>query len=511
MIKDINNITVPLETNIDEIVEIAIKKSGLHKKSVTGYKIKRRSVDARRKKVQFNYCISLFTDNDGIYKEEIPEFGKNPITERPVIIGSGPAGLFCAYILAKYGYKPVLYERGKSVEERVKAIEKFNTTAKLDTQTNIQFGEGGAGTFSDGKLTTRIGDKHCDDVLRIFTEFGAPEEIQYLAKAHIGTDILRNVIVNMRNQIIKMGGEVHFESCLTDITVKNNKLESIRINENTVKCSMLILATGHSSRDTYYMLAEKDIFMEPKAFAVGVRIEHKQDFINKVQYGDYAGHPALGAADYRLAYNGAERSCFSFCMCPGGYVVAAASEENSIVVNGMSNHSRNGENANSALVVNVTQNDYNGILGGIEFQRLMEQTAFDKNHPYYAPVQNTEDFLNGKKSKVIKNITPTYPIGYIEADLNTILPPFVSKTLNDGINYFDTKIHNFSSSSIITGVETRTSAPVRITRNENMESINIKGVFPIGEGAGYAGGIMSAAVDGMKMAEKIISEYSPLS
>ena len=330
-----------------------------------------------------------------------------------------------------------------------------------------------------------------------------------MAKAHIGTDILREVIVNIRNEIIRLGGEIFFENTLEDIVIKNGKLDSIKVNNEYIDCKVLILAIGHSARDTYYMLSSKDIFMEPKAFAVGVRIEHLQSYIDKTQYGDFAGHPLLGAADYSLKYNGPERSCFSFCMCPGGYVVGAMSEEDTVVTNGMSNHARNGENSNSALVVNVTQSDYNGILGGIEFQRLMEKAAFNKNYPYYAPVQNTVDFLNNKISSNIKKPVPTYPIGYVETDLNDILPPFVSNTLREALPYFDTKMKDYTKNSVITGVETRTSAPVRITRNEDMQSINVRGLFPIGEGAGYAGGIMSAAVDGIKAAEKIINEYAP--
>ena len=508
MIKTIN-ITVPLETSKEELFSIAIKKSGLHKKAVTGYKINRRSVDARRKNVQFNYSITLFTHNDSIKKSEEIKKGTKKSESRPVIIGSGPAGLFCAYVLAKNGYAPIMFERGKCVDERVKAIHLLNTSAQLDCNTNIQFGEGGAGTFSDGKLTTRINSPHCEDVLDIFIQFGAPDEIQYMAKAHIGTDILRNVIKNMRNEIIRLGGEVHFESKLEDIVIKNGKVDSIKVNNESINCKVLILAIGHSARDTYYMLADKDIFMEAKAFAVGVRIENPQDFIDKSQYGDFAGHPMLGAADYVLKYNGENRSCFSFCMCPGGYVVGAMSEEGTVVTNGMSNHARDGENANSALVVNVTQQDYNGILGGIEFQRNMEKAAYIKEHPYFAPVQNTTDFLEKRVTKEFKNTSPTYPIGCKGADLNNILPSFVANTLREALPYFDTRIKGFAQNSIMTGVETRTSAPVRISRNEDMESISVKGLYPIGEGAGYAGGIMSAAVDGIKAAEKIIGTYAP--
>ncbi len=510
MIKTVNNITVPLETSKEELISIAIKKSGLTKSKVTGYKINRRSVDARRKNVQFNYSITLFTYNDSIKKDNEIQYGTKKLQSRPVIIGTGPAGLFSAYILAKNGYKPIVFERGKCVDERVKAIHLLNSTATLDTNTNIQFGEGGAGTFSDGKLTTRINSPHCEEVLNIFTKFGADEEIQYLAKAHIGTDVLREVIKNMRNETIRLGGEVYFENKLEDITIKNGKINSVKVNGKEVECDILLLAIGHSARDTYYMLSSKDIFMEPKAFAVGVRIENPQDFIDKSQYGDFAGHPMLGPADYTLKYNGEKRSCFSFCMCPGGYVVGAMSEEGTVVTNGMSNHARNGENANSALVVNVTQQDYNGILGGIEFQRQMEKLAFDKANPYYAPVQNTFDFLKKKPSKVIKSTGPTYPVGHILTDINKILPDFVSATLQEALPYFDTRIKGFAQNSVITGVETRTSAPVRITRNENMESISVKGLYPVGEGAGYAGGIMSAAVDGIKVAEKIMSEYAPI-
>lgn len=510
MIKIINNITVPLDTSKEELFSIAIKKSGIPQQSVTGYKINRRSVDARRKNVQFNYSITLFTDNETIEKKQKLQQGTKKLETRPIIIGSGPAGLFCAYILAKNGYRPILFERGKCVDERVKAIHLLNTSATLDPNTNIQFGEGGAGTFSDGKLTTRINSPHCEEVLDIFTNFGAPEEIQYMAKAHIGTDILRDVIKNMRNEIIRMGGEVHFESKLEDLTIKNGKIDSIKVNTEQIDCKVLLLAIGHSARDTYYMLSNKEIFMEPKAFAVGVRIENPQEFIDKSQYGDFAGHPMLGAADYVLKYNGENRSCFSFCMCPGGYVVGAMSENGTVVTNGMSNHARDGENANSALVVNVTKEDYNGVLGGIEFQRLMEKSAYSKANPYYAPVQNTTDFLEKRITKTVKNTTPTYPIGYVGADLNNILPDFVAKTLHEALPYFDTRIKGFAQNSIITGVETRTSAPVRITRNEDMESISVKGLYPIGEGAGYAGGIMSAAVDGIKAAEKIIKIYAPM-
>lgn len=510
MMITVNNITVPLDMSEEELILVAIKKSGLSKKQVTGYRIERRSVDARRKNVQFNYSISLFTGDNREAKKEKPVFGTKRLENPPVVVGTGPAGLFAAYELAKNGYCPIVFERGGSVDERVKTINSLNTTATLNTQTNIQFGEGGAGTFSDGKLTTRINSPLCRQVLETFNNFGAPDDILYLGKPHIGTDVLRDVIKNMRNEIICLGGKVYFNSLVEDVVIKNGRIDHIRVNNETVNCKVLLLAIGHSARDTYYMLAKKDIFMEPKAFAVGVRVETPQDFIDKSQYGDFAGHPKLGAADYTLRYNGENRSCFSFCMCPGGYVVGAMSEEGTVVTNGMSNYARDGENANSALVVNVTQDDFNGVLGGIEFQRQMEKAAYDKVRPYTAPVQNTTDFIERRISEEIKNVEPTYPIGVRCEDLNNILPNFVADTLRDALSYFDTRIKGFTQNSVITGVETRTSAPLRITRNDDLESISVKGLYPIGEGAGYAGGIMSAAVDGIKAAEKIMEEYSPI-
>lgn len=507
--KDINNIFVPVDAKTEEVYKTALKKSGLSKNSITGFKVIRRSVDARHKNVRFNYCIRLYTGDENNFEKKEQKYGTKKLNFRPVIIGTGPAGLFCAYNLAKHGYKPVLIERGDSVKNRINSVERFYKSGNLDMNTNIQFGEGGAGTFSDGKLTTRINSPQCENVLSIFRKFGAPKDILYLAKPHIGTDILRNVIVNIRKDITDNGGSVEFLSRLENIKIKNDKIVSITVNGEERPCDVLILAIGHSARDTYQMLFEKGVFMEPKAFAAGVRIEHKRDFIDKSQYGIYAGHPKLGAADYHLAYNGRDRSCFSFCMCPGGYVTAASSEDGGVVVNGMSNYKRDGDNSNSALVVNVTAKDFSGVLGGIEFQRKMERAAFFKNNPYFAPVQNTNDFINNKTSFDISGITPTYPVGKICADLNKILPGFISKTLRESLLYFDTKIKNFTENSVLTGVETRTSSPLRITRNKDMQSINVSNLYPVGEGAGYAGGIMSSAADGLNLSEKLISAYSP--
>jgi len=516
---EVNNILISLNHNIEDVLELAVKKIGIKKRDVLNHTIARRSVDARRNNIRFNYCVILDVNDktkpnsnakilEDTQKKELV-IGNEELSDRPIIIGAGPAGLFAAYILAKNGYKPLVIERGGTVQERTQSIGKFITTKTLNTEINIQFGEGGAGTFSDGKLTTRIDDERCQTVLEIFAKYGAPSDILYLAKPHIGTDKLRKIIINMRNEIIKLGGEFNFNKKFQDFEITNNNLYSAVINNDELPCKVLILAIGHSARDTYEMLHKKEVAMSPKAFAIGVRVEHLQDFINTSQYGDFADHPMLGMAEYRLAYNGMDRSCFSFCMCPGGSVVAATSEENGVVVNGMSNYARDGVNANSALVVNIRTDDYYGVLGGIDFQRKYEKLAYSLNRDYSAPVQCTADFLNHVKSTGLKGVTPTYPTGYEFCRLDDCLPDFVSKTLRDGIRYFDSRIKNFSANSVLTGVETRTSAPVRILRDDNLESINVKGLYPVGEGAGYAGGIMSAAVDGIKVAEKIIAKYSP--
>ncbi len=510
----VSNIIMPLEHTVDEVFYEAQLISGVSKERIKSKKFLRRSVDARRNTVRFNYSVLFDVEgtvkpNDFTVVVDKPRqqyYTEKALPYRPVIIGMGPAGLFAAYYLAKCGCRPIVFERGGAMEKRVRKTHDFFENAKLDAECNIQFGEGGAGTFSDGKLTTRINDCICDLVLEIFAENNAPDEILYLAKPHIGTDKLRDVIVSIRNDIINMGGEIHFESKLNAINMKNNALHSIRVNNTDLECKAVLLAIGHSARDTYKMLFKSNVAMSAKPFAVGVRIEHLQEDIDKSQYGSFAGHKMLGSADYRLAYNASERSCFSFCMCPGGSVVAAASEELGVVVNGMSNHSREGKNANSAIVVGVRESDFDGVLGGIALQRQLEASAYDLGGgAYAAPVQMTSDFLENKCSSRLGKVEPTYPIGYKTDDLCGCLPDFAVKYLQEGLRYFDTKIKGFTKGSVLTGVETRTSAPVRIIRNEKMESINVKGLFPVGEGAGYAGGIMSSAVDGIKAAQMLLS------
>ncbi|MGL5380780.1 NAD(P)/FAD-dependent oxidoreductase, partial [Clostridium sp.] len=426
------------------------------------------------------------------------------------------AGIFAALLLAEKGYKPLVIERGEDVDKRTITVDKFWETGELNLESNVQFGEGGAGAFSDGKLTTRIKDTRCDYVLKELVKAGAPEEITYIGKPHVGTDLLKEVVKNIRKKIISLGGEVRFSSKLEIINSKDGKVESIVVNGENIKCENLILAIGHSSRDTYTMLNDIGVFMEPKAFAIGVRIEHPQTVINKSQYGDAHEHPRLKAAEYRLTYQSKklERAVYSFCMCPGGVVVAAASEENRLVSNGMSYHARDLDNANSALVVTVGPEDFEGdsALSGMEFQRHYEELAYKLgggNHK--APVQLVGDFMNDKVSEKLGKVTPSYTAGYVFKDLRECLPSYVVEALKEAIVEFDRKIKGYGSAdAVLTGIETRTSAPVRIKRNDGLESISFEGLYPAGEGAGFAGGIISAAVDGLKVAEKIINKYKPL-
>ncbi len=509
----VSNVMMPLEHSIDEVFKAACKTGGIDEAAVVSNKILRRSVDARKGTVRFNYSVLFELDktvklNDFTVLADAPKadyFCEPTLPYRPMIAGMGPAGLFAGYYLAKCGCRPIIIERGGSIEKRTEKTAAFAKSGVLDTECNIQFGEGGAGTFSDGKLTTRINDPRCDLVLDILAQHGAPQDILYLAKPHIGTDLLRGVIVTMRNAIIAMGGEIRFDSRLDSVGIRHNRLVSVVVNGEEHECKGLLLATGHSARDTYQMLFDKGVAMSAKPFAVGVRIEHLQEDIDRAQYGKYAGHPMLGAADYRLTYNGG-RSVFSFCMCPGGSVVAAASEECGVAVNGMSNHSRSGKNANSAIVVSISERDFDGVLGGVSFQRRLERAAYELGGGgYFAPVQLTSDFVNDRVTHSRSKVEPTYPIGTNAANLANCLPEPIVSALKDGLRSFDTKIKGFTKDSVLTGLETRTSAPVRILRGEHMESVNVKGLYPVGEGAGYAGGIMSSAVDGIKAAQMLLS------
>ncbi|MFZ5353858.1 MAG: NAD(P)/FAD-dependent oxidoreductase [Bacillota bacterium] len=534
---ELNNIKHSLNNasvnEMEFLTDYAADKLKLSRKNIKSVRITKKSVDARKKddiflvytilaEIEEKYDISKLNKLSGVsphISEPMEQivYGSKKIENRPIIIGSGPAGLFAGLILAENGYKPLILERGSDVDSRAKSIEAFFEYGSFDSTTNIQFGEGGAGTFSDGKLTTRIKDKRCDLVLDRLVKAGAPNEILYLNKPHIGTDVLRQVVKNLRKLIIKLGGEVRFLSRVTDIVIQNNTAKAVIVNDSErIESDVIIAALGHSARDTYKMLFDKGVKMISKPFSIGVRIEHKQSMINEAQYGKFAGHPLLGAADYLLSYKSVKqnRTAYSFCMCPGGLVVAAASEANMLVTNGMSEYKRDRENSNSALVVSVAPEDFKSYhpLAGMEYQRIWEGKAFELGGGnYYAPVQLVGDFLKGSKSKTYKAVMPSYMPGTIPADLRVCLPEYVTDTLSEALVNFDRKIKGFASTdALMTGVETRTSAPIRIVRKENMESENISNLYPVGEGAGYAGGIMSAAVDGIKIAEKIIQEFAPV-
>ncbi|WP_244834420.1 FAD-dependent protein [Clostridium sp. BJN0001] len=526
----INNLHLNLDEDKDDLKKKARKKLGISENAIKNIEIIKESLDARKKNdIKFNYSIDVYTEDDekvlksahskDIRFEEIEKrediiHGNEKLIERPVIIGFGPAGIFAALTLAKNGYKPIVYERGENVDKRTKTVNNFWKTGKLNTESNVQFGEGGAGAFSDGKLTTRIKDHRCSFILDEFIKSGAPEEIKYQAKAHVGTDLLKGVVKNIRKQIIDLGGEVNFESKLEKIEISEGKLKAIVVNGIRRECNALILAIGHSSRDTYEMIYDEGVNMEAKAFAIGVRAEHPQEIINISQYGKYFDHPKLHAADYRLSYQSAKlkRGIYSFCMCPGGIVVAAASEKERLVSNGMSYHARDGVNANSALVVTVNPDDFKGSspLRGMYFQRHYESLAYKLGGGgYKAPVQLVGDFLKDRKSTKLGSVKPSYTAGYVFEELKNCLPSYVIDGLKEGIINFDSKIKGYGmDDAVLTGIETRTSAPVRIDRNKNLESINVSGLYPCGEGAGFAGGIISAAVDGIKSAESLITKYS---
>lgn len=510
----LKDIKINEDISNEEILKLACKKYKIKKDDVIKWLIYKKSIDARKKdNIFYNYTIDMECKNEkNIKNVEYVEKEKNEeikvnrkSTYKPVIIGAGPAGLFAALTLAQNGIKPIIIEQGKKVEERKIDVDNFRRCGKLNTLSNVQFGEGGAGTFSDGKLTTGIHNVFCKKVLQEFYNFGAPEQILYINKPHIGTDNLINIIRNIREEIIKLGGKFLFNEKVTDFEIEDNKIKSV-ICSRKIETDTVILAIGHSARDTFEKLYEKGIKMEPKNFSVGVRIEHKQKMINNSQYSENT-KLKLPPAEYKLVYHGNERSCYTFCMCPGGVVMASSSEEKTIVTNGMSRFLRDGENANSAILVNVTPNDFenDSPIAGIYFQKKLEEKAYILGGSnYYAPIQRVEDFLENRKSTYIGEIKPTYLPGVTLSNLNEILPDFVAQTLKEGIIYFDKKIKGFANKdAIITGVETRSSSPVKIVRDENLVA-NVKGIYPCGEGAGYAGGIMSAAVDGIKCAIKVL-------
>lgn len=528
----INNLAIPFDDKSD-LKKTVAKRLKLPLQAVLEVVVVRKAIDARRRnnsKINFVYSLDVKIseneqklinkfkkDNNVMITPNRPTeeivYGDIKLKHAPIVIGLGPAGLLAAYTLAQHGYKPIVVERGDNIDDRTKAVADFWQNRNLKTESNIQFGEGGAGTFSDGKLTTRVSDEKMKDILELFVKAGAPEEIKYLHKPHIGTDKLRNVVKYLRQEIIAAGGEVRFKAKVTDIKIIEGNISEVIINgQETLPCEVVVLAIGHSARDTYEMLYQRNVELEAKPFAIGVRIEHPQELIDKAQYGEYAGVANLAAADYSLVYNDIEtkRSAYSFCMCPGGMVVGATSEENQVVTNGMSNYQRNSGIANSAIIVTVNTDDFGGnVLDGISFQRKYEKLAFEVGgENYNAPMQTVGDFLNNNVGSTDFLVKPTYLPGVKSADLRDCLPKFVTTTIAKALPYFGQKIKGFDAPNVVmTGVETRTSAPVRIVRNKELVSLNTKGLYPTGEGAGYAGGIMSAAIDGMNVAIKIINKY----
>ena len=516
----VRQVKVHIDSN--NIVKKIASKLNIKEQDIINYQVIKESIDARDKNNLFYiYEVDVnVKDEDNVLKNnksndilksekieyKIEVSGTHSLNKRPIIVGSGPAGLFSAYYLAKLGYKPLIIERGEEVEKRIKSVEEFWNNNKLNINSNVQFGEGGAGTFSDGKLNTLVKDKfgRKDEILKMFVEFGADKSILYKNKPHIGTDVLIKIVKNMRDKIISWGGTYRFSTVLTDINIENNKIKSIIVNNNEeIETDILILAIGHSARDTFKMLYNKNINMSPKPFALGIRIMHPQEMINQNQYGTNK----LGSADYKLTYKASNnRGVYSFCMCPGGYVVNASSEENKLAINGMSYSKRDSGIANSAIVVTVNPTDYGEKpLDGVEFQRVLEEKTYKLGNGNI-PVQLYGDYKNNVVSSKF-NFEPCIKGKYEFTNINDIFPDYINESLKEAIDNFNNKIKGFNrEDAIISAIESRTSSPVRIERNESFEC-NINGIYPIGEGAGYAGGITTSAIDGLKVVEIIASTY----
>ena len=535
----VNQVKLPLSHRQEDILYKTAKILRIAPGKILSWQIVKKSIDARKKpEITVVYSVDVCVASqdkvlagcksaqvqevtDKVYR--FPDEGNDVLKHRPIIIGTGPAGLLCGYLLSKHGYRPLILERGKPVEQRREDVEKFWQEGALDPASNVQFGEGGAGAFSDGKLNTLVKDKfgRNKEVLRVFVEAGAPEEILYEAKPHIGTDILCTVVRNLRNQIIAWGGEVRFETQVTDFFCQENHVTGVIVNGNErIECEVIVLAIGHSARDTFEMLHEKHIPMEAKSFAVGLRMEHPRRMIDKMQYGT-ADHPLLPAASYKVtAQTSSGRGVYSFCMCPGGYVVNASSEPDRLAVNGMSYSNRDGNNSNSAMIVTVTTEDYedDSSLAGIAFQRKLEERAYQIGVGA-VPVETYGDYRHAvtgdeaEASMIRQNypdFTPAIKGAYRMAAVHDILPKGLNEALVEGIDLIGQSIIGFSDSGVyLSGIESRTSSPVRIMRDETGQSA-VRGLYPCGEGAGYAGGIMSAAMDGMLIAEKIAARYHRL-
>ncbi|MFG0807269.1 NAD(P)/FAD-dependent oxidoreductase [Pseudomonas fluvialis] len=536
----LTELSLPLDHAADELPQAIARRLGISAAELLNFSVFKRSYDARKKNsvILFIYIIDLevrdeasvlarFADDPHVRPAPDTNYypvGQAPagLSERPIVVGFGPCGLFAALLLAQMGFKPIVLERGKDVRRRTKDTWALWRKKTLTAESNVQFGEGGAGLFSDGKLYSQIKDPkfYGRKVMHEFVRAGAPEEIMYVSKPHIGTFRLTGVVAAMREEIIALGGEVRFESKVTDLLINDGQLEGVVLaNGETLRSRHVVLALGHSSRDTFRMLHRQGVFIEAKPFAIGFRIEHPQSLIDQARLGKYAGHPELGAADYKLVYHAKNgRAVYSFCMCPGGTVVAATSEPERVVTNGMSQYSRNERNANSGIVVGINpEQDFpGGPLAGVEFQERLESRAYELGgRDYCAPAQLVGDFIRGVPSSELGEVEPSYKPGVRLGDLAASLPDYAIEAIREALPAFGKQIRGFDrDDAVLTGIETRTSSPVRITRdNETLQSLNLKGLYPAGEGAGYAGGILSAGVDGIKVAEAVarsmLAEHSP--